>query len=113
MTESNSEIFPAEDQSLLQFFQSMTGLQLGTLSFNISGIAWIGLNLDIGRNFLPYYQPCAYLNPGPLTLMFVPLLFFAFVLALMAIRKGSLLPAFLAVTFVWSFAASILREFAL
>ncbi|MBS1992703.1 MAG: hypothetical protein JSS83_19425 [Cyanobacteria bacterium SZAS LIN-3] len=99
------------DQSFVAFLLSMDGKRLGVLSFNLGGLAWIGLNLTLGKNLLPFYQPCAYLSPGSFSLVFAPLLILALALACLAIKRGSLLPAALTLTFGWSLIASLIREF--
>jgi hypothetical protein len=102
-----------DDISMVQFLKAMSAAQLGTLAFNLGGLAWIGLNIKFGPCFWPHYEPCAYLTPGLLTAVFLTVLVFASALSFVAIKRGSILPAFLTVTFMWALLASIVRELTL
>ncbi len=46
----------------------MRPVQLGTLAFNLSAIAWIGLNVSF-RGFSPHYMPGSYIEPNVLNII--------------------------------------------
>lgn len=112
MTDNGNKIVNTDNQSLIAFLLSMESKPLGVLSFNLGGLAWIGLNLSIGSNFLPCYRPGAYLYTLSPSLLFIPVLIFAFALACLAIKRGSLLPAAITLTFGWSLIMSVIRALA-
>jgi hypothetical protein len=83
---------------------------LGTLAFNLSAIAWIGLNVSF-RGFSPHYMPGSYIQPNVLNIICGGILLYSCYLAFLATKRGSLIPAVIAFTFAWSMIASIIRHF--
>jgi hypothetical protein len=95
--------------SLHVMLEAMPSYRLGTLAFNVSAIAWIGLNVSI-KGFSPGYAPCNFLHPNFLNILSGALLLYSIFLAISAVKKGSLFPAVITFTFVWSLIATVIRH---
>lgn len=109
MDESSEKVDKAaEGQSFSQFIDAMTPGQLGTLAFNLGAFAWIGLNICF-FGWQPVYCPGAYLNPNILNWFSAAVLLYSSYLAVWAMSKGSLLPAVITLTFLWSVCCTITR----
>lgn len=88
----------------------MSPLQIGTLAFNLGAIAWVGLNVSF-RGLMPFYMPNSYIHPNILNIICGGILLFSCYLAYLAIKNGSLIPAFITLTFVWSMIATVVAQF--
>lgn len=97
------------EKDLLNSLKAMSGPQIGTLAFNLSAIAWIGLNVSF-REFSPHYMPGSFVEPNILNIISGGILFYSCYLALLAIKKESLIPAIITFTFAWSLVATIIRN---
>lgn len=90
-------------------FEKMPPRALGTFAFNLSAYSWLGLNLQF-EGWLPQIVAASYVQPNPFNcLCFVPLLYGTH-LAILAIRKGSLVPAALVLMLSWSVITTIARH---
>ena len=97
------------EPSLYETLRTMKPRQLGTLSFNISAFAWIGLNTSL-HGVTPYTLPCSYLQPNLLNTVSGGVFIYGIVLACWSIKRGSFFPAVVTLTFVWSIVCTVIRE---
>ncbi|MFA7335163.1 MAG: hypothetical protein WC028_00160 [Candidatus Obscuribacterales bacterium] len=115
MSEGNLHV-ETKDQSLQVMLASLSAGRLGTLAFNLGAIAWIGLNLNINinfsvNNFSIVYQPGCYISPNVLNVLSAFVLLYSGYLAAWAIYRGSLFPAIITLTFIYSMVATLIRIF--
>lgn len=96
-------------QSLAAFLAELPAGRLGTLAFNLSAFAWIGLNIAFFEG-QAVYLPGAYLEPNWLNYISALVLLYSSYLALRAIGRGSLLPAVITLSFLWSVCGTITRN---
>jgi|JI10StandDraft_1071094.scaffolds.fasta_scaffold00068_68 hypothetical protein len=99
-----------KDESIQAMLASMSAGRLGTLAFNLGAIAWIGLNLNF-QNFSAVYQPGCYISPNVLNVLSAFVLLYSGYLAGWAICRGSLFPAIITLTFIYSMVATLIRIF--
>jgi len=99
-----------KDESIQVMLGSMSAGSLGTLAFNLGAIAWIGLNLNF-QNFSVVYQPGCYISPNVLNVLSAFVLLYSGYLAAWAIYRGSLFPAIITLTFIYSMVATLIRIF--
>jgi hypothetical protein len=100
----------SKTDSVSDIVSTMSAPQLGTLAFNLSAISWIGLNISF-RGLAPYYMPCSYMHPNLLNIICGAILLFSTYLATLSVKRGSLLPAFITFTFLFSLLATVIRYF--
>jgi hypothetical protein len=96
--------------SLISLLSSMDGYRLGVLAFNLTAWGWVGLHIALAKSGWPVYLPTAYLNPNIVNAASALILVFGSALAVRSIAKGSLIPSVPALTFAWSFIASLARQ---
>lgn len=96
-------------QSLSAFLTELPPGRLGTLAFNLSAFAWIGLNIAFFDG-QAVYMPGAYLAPNLLNWFSGAVLLYSSYLALRAIGRGSLIPAVITLTFLWSVCGTVTRN---
>jgi len=101
-----------KDNSLSDLIAQFDGVRLGTLAFNLSAFAWIGLNLNFsGTSFT--FQPGCYVLPNIVNLVSAAVLLYSGYLACLAIKRGSLIPAFITLTFIFAMVATVARQLSL
>ncbi|MBP9090302.1 hypothetical protein KBI23_04680 [bacterium] len=115
MSDENLSV-EAKEESLQAMLSSMSAGALSTLAFNLGAIAWIGLNLSINinftvNNFSIVYQPGCYISPNVLNVLSAFVLLYSGYLAAWAIYRGSLFPAIITLTFIYSMVATLIRIF--
>ena len=99
--------------SIQKLTTDMTPKQLGTLGFNLMAFSWVGMNLAIGPNQLPLFLPCSYLHPNLLNMASSVTLLVGAAVCIVSIKKGNIIGPVIALTFLWSVVASLLRQFGL
>ncbi len=97
------------DDSVNALIRDMAAIRLGTLAFNLGAIAWIALNTQFGSGGASF-QPGCYLTPNIVNVVAALVLLYSGYLACLAIKKGSLIPAFLTLTFIFAMLATLMRE---
>ena len=111
MSEENLNV-EVKEESVQSMLSSMSAGALSTLAFNLGAIAWIGLNLSINFNrFSIVYQPGCYISPNVLNVLSAFVLLYSGYLAGWAIYRGSLFPAIITLTFIYSMVATLIRIF--
>ncbi len=96
--------------SAVKTVKQMNAKQLGTLGFNITSFSWVGMCLALGPSNLPAFVPCSYLHPNLLNALSILTFLFGVGISLVAIRRGNIIGPTIALTFLWSVAATCLRE---
>lgn len=83
--------------------------QMGSLAFNLSAFGWVGMNLAMGPGGLPGFVPCSYMQPNIVNVLGALSVLSGAGISILAIRMGNLVGPAIALTFLWSVAASFLR----
>jgi len=95
------------------FRESLTNFnskQMGSICFNLSAFGWIGMNLAMGPYGYPAFVPCAYLQPNFFNLLSAAALLSGAAIGIKAIKMGNLAGPAIALTFLWSVLATLLRQ---
>lgn len=106
--EQEQQASPGKSQNFLAWLFSLTGEELGTLAFNLAVVSWIGMNIA----FLPgriVYSPGCYITPNWLNILSAFPMVVGLALAVIAIKRSSLISPVIALTFGWSFVATLIR----
>ena len=98
----------ATKQSIINCVLSLDSKQLAILALDLCAFSWIGLNLSFIRGTLVYMPGC-YVIPNWINILSGVVLIFGSVLAGLAVKRGRLLVGVLALTFTWSFIATVVR----
>ncbi len=98
-----------KDNSVGSLIAELAAIRLGTLAFNLGAIAWIALNVQFGVSG-GSFQPGCYVTPNVINLLAGPVLLYSCYLAILAIKRGSLIPAFITLTFVFAMVATLIRQ---
>ncbi len=97
------------ENSVNSLINELAAIKLGTLAFNLGAIAWIALNTQFGSGGASF-QPGCYVSPNIINAVAALVLLYSGYLACLAIKRGSLIPAFLTLTFIFAMLATLMRE---